>query len=111
MEPEGPVGNLCGGANYFGVLARHFGRISGTTGQEVKIDHSSDNVIFERRGRSASIRLVDLYVHPIGVEKEHAVGTGGTMFEVDGVVPIQIRVIGDTVGISGPEGAGVVVGR
>jgi len=38
-------------------------------------------------------------------------GTGGTMLEIDGMVSVQVRVVWDTVGISGPEGAGVVVGR
>ena len=36
---------------------------------------------------------------------------GGTMFEVNGVVSVQVRVVGNAIGISGPEGAGVVVGR
>ena len=111
MEPEGPVGNLCGGANDLGILAGHFDRIRGTASQEVEVNHSADDVILERRSRSAGIRLVDLYVHSVGIEKKHAMRAGGTMLEVDGVVPIQIRTIGDTVGISRPEGAGVIVGR
>lgn len=36
---------------------------------------------------------------------------GGTMLKVNGVVSIQICVIGNTVGISGPHGAGIIVGR
>ena len=38
-------------------------------------------------------------------------GTGGAMLEIDGVVSVQVRVVGDTVGISRPEGTSVVVGR
>jgi len=38
-------------------------------------------------------------------------GTGGTMLEIDGMISVQVRVVGDTVGITGPEGAGIVVGR
>jgi hypothetical protein len=110
VESEGPIRNLCGGADDLGVLARHFDRIRGTAGEEVEVDHSSDDIVFERCSRSASI-LVDLYVHSVRVEKEHAMRTGGTMLEVDGVVSIQVRVVGDTVGISGPEGAGIVVRR
>ena len=33
-----------------------------------------------------------------------------TMFKVNWMVSIQIRVIGNTIGISGPHGAGIVVG-
>ena len=109
MESEGPIGNLCWGADDFGVLARHFDRIRGAASQEVEVDHSSDDVILERRSRSTGI-LVDLYIHSVGVEKEHAMRTSGTMVEVDGVVPIQVRVIGDTISVSGPEGTGIVVG-
>ena len=36
--------------------------------------------------------------------------TGGTVLEVNGVVSVQIRIVGNTVGISGPHGAGIVVG-
>ena len=36
---------------------------------------------------------------------------GGTMFEIDGVVSVQVRGIGDTIGISRPESAGVIVNR
>lgn len=36
---------------------------------------------------------------------------GGTMLEVDGMVPIQVRAVGDAISISRPEGASKVVGR
>ena len=67
MEPEGPIGDLCGGADDLGVLTRHLDRIRGAASQEVEVDHSSDDVVLERRGRSTSI-LVDLYVHSVRVE-------------------------------------------
>ena len=35
----------------------------------------------------------------------------GSMLEVDGVVSVQVRTIRDTISISGPEGAGIVVSR
>ena len=66
MESKGPVGNLCGGADDFGVLARHLDRVGGAASQEIEVDHSSNDVILERCSRSANI-LVDLYVHPVGV--------------------------------------------
>jgi len=110
MEPEGPIGNLCRGPDDLGILARHFDRIRGTASQEVEVDHSSDDVVLKRSSGSARI-LVDLDVHSVRVEKEHAVRTRGTMVKVDGVVSIQVRVVGDAVGISGPKGAGIIVCR
>ena len=110
VESEGPIGDFRGGADDLGVLAGHLDRIRGAASQEVEVDHSSDDVVLERCSSSAGI-LVNLYVHSVRVEKEDAMGTGGTVLEIDGVVSVQVRAIGDTFGISGPEGAGVVIGR
>ena len=37
--------------------------------------------------------------------------TGGTVLKVNGMVSVQIRVVGNTVRIPGPHGAGIVVCR
>lgn len=108
VETEGPIGDLCGSTDDLGVLARYFDRIRGTAGQEIEVDHSSNDVVLERCSRSAVI-LVDLDIHSVRVEKEDAMGAGGTVLEVDGVVSVQVGVISDTVGIPGPESAGVIV--
>ena len=110
MESKGPIRDLRGGADDLGVLAGHLDRVIGAAGQEIEVDHTSDDVVLERCGGSAGI-LVNLYVHSVRVEKEDAMGTGGTMLEIDGVVSVQVRAIGDTIAILGPEGAGVVIGR
>ena len=110
VESERPIGDLCGGADDLGVLAGHLDRIRGATSQEVEVDHSSNDVVLERCSGGAGI-LVNLYVHSIRIEKEDAMGTGGTMLEIDGVVSVQVRAIGNTIGISGPKGARVVIGR
>ena len=109
VKPKGPIGDLCGSADDLGVLARHLDRIRGAARQKVEVDHSSDDVVLEC-GRGVS-SLVDLYVHSVGVEKEHAMRAGGSMLEIDGVVSVQVCGIGNTVGISGPEGAGIIIGR
>ena len=110
VESEGPIRDLCGSADDLGVLARHLDRIGGTSRQKVEINHSSDDVVLEGCSRSVS-SLVDLYVHPVGIEKKYAVRATGTMVEIDRVVSVQVRVIRHTVSISGPESAGIVVGR
>lgn len=110
MKSEGPIGDLCGGADNLGVLARHLGWVRGTARQKVEVNHSSDDVVLERCSRSIS-GLVDLYVHSVRVEKEHAMRAGGSMLDIDGVVSVQVRTIGNTVGISRPEGAGIIVCR
>lgn len=85
METEGPVGDLGGCADDLCVLARDLDRIRGAASQEIEVDHSSDDVVFERR---AGVRLIDLDVHSIRVEEEHAMRTGGAMLEVDRVVSV-----------------------
>ena len=110
VESKGPIRDLCGSADDLGILARHLGRIRGTARQEVEVDHSSDDVVLERCSRSVG-GLVDLYVHSVRVEKEHAMRAGGSVLDIDGVVSVQVRVVGNTVGISRPEGAGIIVGR
>jgi len=110
VESEGPIGNLCRGPDDLGILARHFDRIRNAASQKVEVDHSSDDVVLKRCSGSARI-LVDLDVHSVRVEKEHAVRTSGTMVEVNGVVSIQVCVVGNSIGIPGPKGAGIVVGR
>jgi len=47
MESEGPIGDLRGGTDDLGVLARDFDRIRGAAGQEVEVDHSSYDVVLE----------------------------------------------------------------
>ena len=108
MESKGPIGDLGGSADDFCVLARHLHGIRSAASKEIEVDNSSDGIVFE--GCSGS-GLVDLHIHAIGIEEEHAVRTGGTMLDVDGVASVQVGVIGDTVSIPGPESAGIVVGR
>jgi len=110
VKSEGPIGDLCGSADDLGVLARHLDWVRGTARQKVEVNHSSDDVVLERCSRSVG-GLVDLYVHSVRVEKEHAMRASGSMLNIDGVVPVQVRTIGNTVGIPRPEGAGIIVGR
>ena len=35
--------------------------------------------------------------------------TGWTMFDMNGMAPMQIRVVGNTIDVLGPHGAGIVV--
>lgn len=110
VQSKGPIGNLRGGADDFGILARHLYRIRSAASQEIEVDNSSNEIVFEGCSRGVG-SLVDLYIHAIGIEQEHAVRAGGTVLEVDGVVSIQIGSVGDTVSIPGPHGAGIVFGR
>ena len=109
VKSKGPIGDLCGSADDLSILTRHLDRIRGAARQKVEVDHSSDDVVLEC-GRGIS-SLVDLYIHSVRVEKEHAMRAGGSMLEIDGVVSVQVCAIGDTVGISGPEGAGIIISR
>ena len=110
MKSEGPIGDLCGSANDLGILARHLGWIGDTASQKVEVDDSSDDVVLEGCGGGVS-GLVDLDIHSVRVEKEDTMRTGGSMLDIDGVVSVQVGGVGDTVGISGPESAGIVDSR
>ena len=110
VKSEGPIRDFCGSADNLGVLARYLDGIGGASRQKVEVNHSSDDVVLEGCSRSVG-SLVDLYVHPVGIEKEHSMRASRTMVEIDGVISVQVRVIGYTVSISRPESTGIVFSR
>ena len=105
MQAKRPVWNLSRSANHLRILSRHFRRISRTPRKEVEIKDPSNHVVLERSCPSRRLVVADLHVHPVRAQEEHCVRPGRAMFEVDGVIPVQVRAHRDTIRIARPHGA------
>ena len=78
------------------------------TGQEVEVEDTPESVVFQIL--FAITCLVDLDVHPVGVQQKHPMGTlGGAMINIDWMVSIEIGRFGNAVRISTPQRARVVI--
>lgn len=86
MQAEGPVGNFSRPTHYFRVLFRDLDGVGLTSSKEVKVKDSAKDIVFQSGTTFAC--FIQLDVHPIGIEKEHAVGTSCSMFEVDWMVAV-----------------------
>ena len=106
METETPVWDFSRLTDDFGVLLGHLGGLGFMSSKEVEIQDTANDVIFQR----SSVCVVDFDVHTIRIGKEDTMSTGSTVLEIDRVVAVQVGSVRDTVGITTPEGAGVVVG-
>lgn len=77
--------------------------------QEVKVKNTSQDVVFQVL--LTVCRLVDFDIHTIRVQQENSVRTSfATVVNIDRVVPVKIRLLGDAVRIAAPQGAGIVRG-
>lgn len=88
-------------SNNLGVLSRDI--LGGRTGHEVKVEDTSDDVVLQDT-------VVNLDIHTIGVQQENSMGTGLTVLKVDGVRSVKVGVVGNSEGITVPQGSGEVGG-
>lgn len=106
VETEAPVGHLSGGTNNLSIL---FGNIDGRwAGEEVKVEDTANDVVFEG---ALALLIAQFDIHAIRIKEEDAVGAGGAVLEVDGVVSVKVRTNGNTIRITRPHGAGDTMGE
>ena len=109
MKTERPVWHLSRKSDDVCVLTGNLRRVALAAGEEVEVEHATNDVVLERRARTLSV--VDLDVHTVGVSEEHAMCASRTVLEVDRVVPVQVRALRDAIRVARPKGARVVVPR
>lgn len=105
VETESPVRHHGWKADDVRVL---LGDLDGVgAGEEVEVENTTDDIVLETVLLAG---VAEFDVHPVGVQEKHAVGARGAVLKVDGVVPVQVRVLGNAIGVPGPEGASGVCG-
>lgn len=61
MESETPVRDFSRGTGNFRILLRHLGRVGFTSGKEVEIQDTTNDVVFQR----GPIGIVDFDIHTV----------------------------------------------
>lgn len=103
METERPVRHHGGETDDVRVLLGDLDRVG--AGKEVEVENAANDIVLQ----TVLVTFVaELDVHSIGVQEEHTVGARVAVLKVDGVVPVQIRVLGDAIGVARPQRAGSI---
>lgn len=106
MEAKSPVRHHCGSAHDLAVLLSDL--YWGGAGEEIKVENAAESVVFEVLVFTRSV--VDYEVYAVAVEEEYTVCLLGrhAMFEIDGMISIEVGADGDLIGITRPQSSDIV---
>jgi hypothetical protein len=103
MEPQSPVRLHGRKSDNLSILPTDLNRTRSS--DEVEVQHTTQTVILQIL---PLFRLINKNIHSIRVQKEDSMGARSPMLEIDGMVTVEVRAVGDAVAVLGPEGADVV---
>ncbi len=106
METKTPVWHHCGSADDLAVLLSDV--YWGGAGEEIKVKNAAESVVFEVLVFACSV--VDYEVYAVAVKEEYTVCFLGrhAVFEIDGMISIEVVADGDLIGITRPQRSNVV---